>query len=108
LTTLANVGPANPREFQDLVSTLERMRPIAEATGGSVRRLVEKDATLSVPRVIAVGSGTFAGSDWIGVRQASVAVVRGISSLSLFAGMLGLALLIGMLAAVWAREGRRN
>jgi len=61
-----------------------------------------------VPQVISVGAGSFSGSDWIGVRQASVAIVRGISSLSLFAGMLGLALLVGLLAGMWAREGRRN
>jgi hypothetical protein len=33
-------------------------------------------------------------------------VVRGISVLPLFAGLLGLLLLVGSLAAMWAREGR--
>jgi hypothetical protein len=33
-------------------------------------------------------------------------VVRGIGVLPLFAGMLGLLLLIGSLAATWLREGR--
>ena len=39
LSVLANVGPENPREFQDVVSTPERLRPLAEATGGTVRRI---------------------------------------------------------------------
>ena len=39
LTALAHIGPANPAEFQDVISTTERLRPIAEATGGSVRRI---------------------------------------------------------------------
>ena len=108
LTTLANVGPANPREFQDLVSTTERLRPLTAETAGSVRRLAAKDGALVVPQVVSVGSGSYSGSDWIGVRQASVAIVRGISSLPLFTGMLGLALLIGLLAGMWAREGRRG
>ena len=33
-------------------------------------------------------------------------VVRGIGVLPIFAGMLGLLLLIGALAMTWAREGR--
>ena len=36
---LVNVGPSNPLEMQDVVSTTEKLRPIAEATGGSVRRI---------------------------------------------------------------------
>jgi hypothetical protein len=39
LTTLVNVGPENPREFQEVVSTTEKLRPLAEATGGTVRRI---------------------------------------------------------------------
>jgi hypothetical protein len=35
-----------------------------------------------------------------------VTVVRGIGVLQIFAGMLGLLLLIGALAMTWAREGR--
>ena len=38
------------------------------------------------------------------MRDASV--VRGIGVLPMFAGLLGLLLLIGRLAATWAREGR--
>src|SRR6476661_745836 len=39
LTALANVGPANPREFQEVTSTAEVLRKVAEATGGDARRL---------------------------------------------------------------------
>ena len=38
------------------------------------------------------------------MRDASV--VRGIGVLPMFAGLLGLLLLVGALAATWAREGR--
>jgi hypothetical protein len=38
------------------------------------------------------------------MRDASV--VRGIGVLPIFAGLIGLLLLIGSLAATWAREGR--
>ena len=62
---------------------------------------------LSVPRVVAVrSSDTFKGDDWIGLKMRDASVVRGIGVLPIFAGLLGLLLLVGSLAATWAREGR--
>lgn len=107
LNAIINVGPANPREFQEVASTEQRLAPVADETGGSVRRIVDESGEVTVPRLIAVSSGARAyGSDWIGVRQAEASVVRGLSVFPLFAGALGLLLLIGALAATWAREGR--
>jgi hypothetical protein len=108
LTALANVGPANPREFQEVTSTAEVLRKVAEATGGDARRLAPGDANvLSVPRVLPVRtSSTFKGEDWIGLKMRDVSVVRGIGVLPIFAGLIGLLLLLGSLAATWAREGR--
>ncbi len=39
LKALVNVGPENPLEYRDVVSTTEKLRPLAEASGGSVRRI---------------------------------------------------------------------
>jgi hypothetical protein len=106
LTTLVNVGPANPREFSDVTSTTEVMAPLAEATGGDSRRLVVGSA-MDVPRIVGVrSSGTLRGDDWIGLRLREASVVRGIGVLPMFAGLLGLLLLVGSLALTWAREGR--
>jgi hypothetical protein len=106
LTALANIGPANPREYQDVVSTTERLAPLARETKASSRRIATQSG-LSIPRVLAVSGGSsYAGEGWIGVKQADVSVVRGVAVLPLFAGLLGLALLLGVLAATWAREGR--
>ena len=56
LSVLANVGPENPREFQDVVSTAERLRPLAEATGGTVRRIGNADnSEIALPRLVAMG-----------------------------------------------------
>ena len=61
----------------------------------------------SLPRIIAMrSSGPFRGDDWIGLKMREASVVRGIGVLPVFAGLLGLLLLIGALAATWAREGR--
>jgi len=106
LTALANVGPANPREFQEVTSTTDVLKPIADATGGDARRLAQGNA-LDVPRVVPVRtSSTFKGDDWIGLKMRNVSVVRGIGVLPIFSGLIGLLLLVGSLAATWAREGR--
>ena len=106
LTALANVGPANPREFQEVTSTTEVLQKIAQATGGDARRL-DDGKGLDLPRVLPVRtSSVFKGDDWIGLKMRDVSVVRGIGVLPVFAGLIGLLLLIGSLAATWAREGR--
>jgi hypothetical protein len=106
LTTLANVGPANPREFAEVTSTADVVAPITSATGGSVRRL-DTGEGLNVPRVLAVRStDTFEGADWIGLKMRDASVVRGIGVLPIFSGILGMLLLLGSLAMTWAREGR--
>jgi len=107
LNALVNVGPANPREFTEVTSTTDVVAPIANATGGDSRRITDASGTLDMPRILAVrSSDTFKGDDWLGVKMRDASVVRGIGVLPMFAGLLGLLLLIGSLAATWAREGR--
>ena len=106
LNALTNIGPANPREFAEVTSTTDVIAPIANATGGAARRL-DSGNGLDVPRIVAVRSGgTYSGDDWIGLKMRDASVVRGIGVLPVFAGLLGLLLLIGSLAGTWAREGR--
>jgi hypothetical protein len=106
LTTLVNVGPVNPREFAEVTSSTDVLKSISEATGGDARRLDDNGA-LRMPRIVGVRSSeTFHGNDWMGVRLRDASVVRGIGVLPVFAGFLGLLLLVGSLAATWAREGR--
>jgi hypothetical protein len=51
-------------------------------------------------------SDTYHGDDWLGLRTREATVVRGIGVLPFFAGLIGLLLLVGALAATWMREGR--
>jgi len=107
LTALINVGPANPREYAEVTSTAEVLSPLANATGGDARRLADAAGNLSVPRVLGVrSSDTYKGDDWIGLKMRDASVVRGIGVLPMFAGLIGLLLLVGSLAATWMREGR--
>ena len=106
LTTLVNVGPANPKEFSEVTSTTAVMAPLTSATGGDARRLAD-GSSITVPRILGVrSSDTLKGDDWIGLKVRDASVVRGIGVLPLFAGLLGLLLLVGSLALTWGREGR--
>jgi hypothetical protein len=106
LNALINVGPANPREYAEVTSTTQVLGPLANATGGDARRLEDSDG-LNVPRIVAVRSGdTYKGDDWLGLKMSNASVVRGVGVLPVFAGLLGLLLLLGSLASTWVREGR--
>jgi hypothetical protein len=106
LTALANVGPANPREFDEVTSTPDVVAPITSATGGDAVRIGDGTG-VHLPRIVGVrGNDSFHGDDWIGLKIREASVVRGIGVLPVFAGLIGLLLLVGSLAATWAREGR--
>ncbi len=104
---LVVVGPENPLEFQEVVSTLEKLRPLAEASGGSVRRLAKRaDDAIEVPRLVSMHeSPDYAGADYIGVKRTGASELIGVAQTPLAAGFLGLAALLGALIWVWAREG---
>src|SRR5512144_2267606 len=53
LNALANVGPANPREFTEVTSTTDVLGPLASATGGDVVR-IEDGNGVHLPRIVAV------------------------------------------------------
>ncbi|MDB5590399.1 hypothetical protein [Enterovirga sp.] len=109
LVAFASVGTVNPRELADVFSDTERLRPLAEATGGSSRRVAGESGGPNLPRIQTVRSGSrAAGADWIGLRPTDSAIVRGVSVMPLGLGLLGLALLIGAVLAAWLLEGRRR
>ncbi len=106
LNALVNIGPANPREYAEVTSTTDVLSHLTDATGGDARRL-DNGSGLDVPRIVAIRSGdTYKGDGWIGLKMRDVSVVRGIGVLPVFAGLLGVLLLLGSLAGAWAREGR--
>lgn len=108
LSTLAHVGPVNSPEFTDVLSTPDKLKPVAEAVGGSVRRLAGSDpAGVDLPSVVPVRpSAQASGNDWIGLRNTEDSVLKSVSSVPLFGGFLGLGLLLLALGGMWYREGR--
>ncbi|TPK68852.1 MULTISPECIES: hypothetical protein [unclassified Mesorhizobium] len=110
LTALAHVGPVNAPEFADVVSTQDRLKAPAEATGGSVRRLAGSTlggGDVTLPSIVPVrSSGEASGADWIGLRTTDDSVLKAVSRVPLFGGFLGLGLLLLAMGSMWYREGR--
>lgn len=106
LSALAHVGPVNAPEFADTISTEEVLRPTAEATGGSIRRVASLTG-VSLPGIVPVrGNANASGNDWIGLRTTDDSVLRSVSRVPLFGGFFGLGLLLLALGSMWYREGR--
>ncbi len=106
LKALVNVGPTNPKEFSEVTSTTDTLKPLAQATGGDARRVVD-GSKVEIPRIVPVHStSAFHGEGWMGVRMRDASVVKGVGVLPVFAGLVGLLLLLGAFAATWLREGR--
>lgn len=107
LTALAHVGPVNAPEFADTVSTTEKLRPFAEATGGSVRRLSASGSGVDLPGIVPVRNrGDGAGNDWMGLKTTNDSILTSVDRVPLFAGFLGLGILLLALGSTWYREGR--
>ncbi|PWJ75750.1 hypothetical protein C7441_1208 [Pseudaminobacter salicylatoxidans] len=106
LSTLAHIGPINAPEFGDMVSTEDVLRPQAEKTGGSVRRLAST-SSVNVPGIVPVrGNADASGRDWIGLKTTNDSVLKSVGRVPLFGGFFGLGLLLMALGAMWYREGR--
>ena len=110
LSALAVAGPENPREFQDVVSTLDRLRPVAEATGGTVRRLSgDASGAVTLPRLAAMrDSPIYGGGDYAAIRRTGTSEIRGVGLTPLAIGFVGLALLLGSVVLAWLAEGGRR
>ncbi|MEM8573009.1 MAG: hypothetical protein AAGF48_00070 [Pseudomonadota bacterium] len=108
LASLATVGKANTREFAAVTASAEPLAPILEGTGGGAFWMGrEASDGASLPRLAMIRSGQIMhGTDWIGLHKRDAYHVKGVRLFPLFSGFLALALLLGLLAAAWYREGR--
>ena len=109
LSALVNVGPENPREFQEVISTTDKLKPIAEETGGTVRRIGTSGTdAVTLPRFAAMReSPLYGGSDYVGIKRTGASVVTGVGVAPLAIGFIGLLVLLGSVLAGWLWEGRR-
>ena len=102
---LVNVGPDNPLEMQEVVSTTDPLAPLAKATGGAVRRLGDPSAL----RIVAMrDSPTYAGAGYLAIKRTGASALLGVSRWPLALGFGGLIALIAALAAMWLGESGRR
>jgi hypothetical protein len=102
LSTVTAAGPLNPKEVADMRATDVVLKPVAEASGGSVRWLED-----GMPSLRRVGAGdTAAGSNWIGLRSNGAYRVTALEQEKLLPQWLALLLIVGALLLAWRLEGR--
>jgi len=105
LSAFASVGPSNPREYQDVISTLDRLAPLTESTGGSVRRIAQNKGDIKIPTLIArAESSRYAGDDFIALKDTKSETLIGLSLYPLLQGGWGLLVLGLGLLALWIAE----
>ncbi|MFO1082108.1 MAG: hypothetical protein U1E23_15945 [Reyranellaceae bacterium] len=103
LRTVAAVGNPDPLEFSDVRATDQKLKPLVEASGGSIVWIADNGD----PEVRAVRPGRAAGgSDWIGLRRNEGYTVAGINQLPLLPGILVALAFLLALGSAWWREGR--
>lgn len=107
LASIVTVGKANTRELAAVTATDGPLDPILEETGGGAFWLGREAGEASdLPRLAMIRSGhVMHGGDWLGLHKRDAYHVKGVRLFPLFTGFLALALLLGLLAATWFREG---
>ncbi|MDA1090628.1 MAG: hypothetical protein O3A85_09990 [Proteobacteria bacterium] len=100
-TALATLGALNPLEFHDLRASAEKIRPVAEASGGGIHWINKglPDFRRTRPGRDSHGDG------WVGLVANHSFVVSGLAQVSLLPGYLVMILVLGALMAAWYREG---
>jgi hypothetical protein len=103
LNAVAASGPLNPKEVADMRATDAILQPVARATGGSVRWLVDG----GMPQIRRVARGRAAsGSGWIGLRANGAYRVTQIEQEPLLPVWLSLLLVLGSILLAWRLESR--
>ena len=103
LHTVAAVGNPDPLEFSDVRATDAKLKPLVEASAGTLMWLSDQ----SEPDIRPVRPGRAAGgSDWLGLRRNEGYTVAGINQTPLLPGILVALGFLMAIAAAWWREGR--
>ena len=107
LASVVTVGNANAKELSAVTATDAALSPILNETGGGSFWLGRNQADASpLPRIVMVRGGhVMHGADWLGLHKRDAYHVQGVRLFPLFTGFLALALLLGMMAITWVREG---
>jgi hypothetical protein len=103
LRAFAAVGPLNPREAAAIAADPTILRPLAQATGGSVVLTGEDGRNLPEIRRVA-RSESASGSDWIGLRRNGAYTVRAAAATPLGPSWAWAVIGVALLMLGWRRE----
>ena len=102
-SAFAIAGSLDSPEFRDVLTTEAKLKPVADASGGSIHWMADYPA-IDIRRVPA--GRTMAGGSWIGLRQNGQYTVSGVDQTPLMSPLLALLALIAVLLWGWRREGK--
>jgi hypothetical protein len=109
LSTLVHVGAVDAPEFKQVISTVEKLQPIAMQSKGIVKRVANNGA-IELPQIVPVrqlpNSLSAANSNRMLLRTSNETVLVGVTQYPLLGGLLGLAVLLMIMSLTWYREGR--
>jgi hypothetical protein len=102
LSTVTAAGPLNPKEVADMRATDAVLKPLTQATGGSIHWLAD-----GVPDVRRVEpSQSASGDTWIGLRSNGSYRVTSVEQRPLLSPWLALLLVLATTLLAWRLEGR--
>ncbi|MBI1364993.1 MAG: hypothetical protein GC153_03445 [Alphaproteobacteria bacterium] len=107
LFAVGAVGLAAAPEFEDVVSTGLKLKPLADRTHGGVFE-IRRGADVALPalRRVEAGARAFAGSGWAGIESRRAYRTDSVSDAPLAPAAAWLALIAAALAGAWWLEGR--
>jgi len=112
LTAVALAGIDDPKEMSEVTATEDKMKPIADATGGGVfwtrgNGLLSSSTGVDLPRISMLANArVLAGSGWLGLKDREAYVTKGVKVTPMFTGLAALSALLALIALAWWREGR--
>jgi hypothetical protein len=104
-TAFAIVGTAVSEEFSDVHTTPDKLKPLVDATGGSIIWFSETP-NFSL-RALDAHRSSYGGSDWLGLKENAAYAVSSVKSTDLVPNWLFLVIVFGTLLFVWRRESGR-
>lgn len=103
LSTVAAVGPLNPKELSDVRATTSLLKPLTDMNRGTIAWIARD----GMPDIRRTRPGrTAAGNGWIGIQANESYTVRATRQTPLLHPALALVCILGGLMAGWRREGR--
>ncbi len=109
VSTFINIGPVNPKEFVNTISSTEIVRNFTRGTGGSVSRMGETPQTLKLPRIEQLdakqAANGAAGPDWIGIHMRDASNLKDTNRTPIIPPWLALVMAVGLYAGARWREG---